>query len=104
MRSGMMPTSVVGVPFRVNTRLTMAGSCPNRVVHSRWLMTNTGGAPGFSSSRVSVRPMAASAPMNEKVLPDVKPPMNCSVPCGVDQSTSSPPPAIVSENDVACSR
>ncbi len=38
--------------------------------------------------------MAASAPMNEKVLPEVTPPTNCSVPCGVDQSTSSPLPAI----------
>ena len=65
-------------------------------------MTKTGGAPGRSSSIVSVRPIAAPAPMNEKVLPEVKPPAHCSVPCGVRHSTSSPPPAMTSENDVAC--
>ena len=78
-----MPTTVVGTPFRTRVRPRTPGSDPKRVAQVVCRRTQTGGAPGRASSGRRVRPLAAGMPRNSKLLPLMRPPVDCSVPCAV---------------------
>src|SRR6185436_2045040 len=103
-RGGMMPTTCHGWPLRVMVSLTTDARPPKRVCHNSWLMMQTAGPLGKSSSAVKLRPTAGRTPSVEKNEPLTRKPFSCSgspLPVSVKLSKAESP---IEVNERACCR